>query len=313
MRRHRGRIQIAGVPEFRKGVVAWKRQRENDPTFDQFACHPRTAKLLTVIFNLDGLVIELAAFMDETNYSVELHRALTNAKQYYLGDKAPTNARLLKLSNKTVKTQTAQPRAFPAAGDVAGHLARMEQAWQDEQWHRQAWQDEQQAWHGQHGERRRLGADSQPASQAEAEAEAGEKESGDESEVSAQTSAWVLPGGSPTTQTSPGYYGPLPETVVRSAPPDPPTSGPGSPSSRRAPPIAREALMGSSGSTARATAQQADGHSDVALRELPRGPVVAWVPNGRSLVVLEESGESVLVQMADTPSVKGWAKLQNIK
>ena len=113
MRRHRGRIQIAGVPEFHKGVVGFKRPRENDLTFDQFACHPRTAKALAVIFKLDGLMTALAAFMDETNYSVELHRALTEVKQFFLGDKGPTNARLLKLLNEPVKTQTAQPRVWP--------------------------------------------------------------------------------------------------------------------------------------------------------------------------------------------------------
>ena len=49
------------------------------------------------------------------------------------------------------------------------------------------------------------------------------------------------------------------------------------------------------------------------LREAPRGPVVAWVPNGTTVVVLAEAGDSVHVQTEDTPSVTGWAKLQNIK
>ena len=116
MRRHRGSIQIAGVSEFHKGVVGFKRPRENDPTFDQYACHPRTAKLVFVIFNLEGLVEQLGKCMDETNYSVRLHTALTDAKKFFLGDKTPTNSRLHKLVNPVVKTQTAQPRPTAQEG-----------------------------------------------------------------------------------------------------------------------------------------------------------------------------------------------------
>ena len=118
MWRHRGRIHAAGVPGFRTGVVGFKRQRESDPTFDQYACHPRTAKLMFVIFNLEGLVEQLGKYMDKTNYSVELHRALTNVKQFFLGDKKPTNGRLRKLMNPVVQRQTAQPR--PQEGQAPG-------------------------------------------------------------------------------------------------------------------------------------------------------------------------------------------------
>ena len=66
------------------GAVAFK-ERGKDPSFTQFAIHPRTATYHSAVFNTDALVYALADNMNVTNYSVQLHEALAAAKDFLLG------------------------------------------------------------------------------------------------------------------------------------------------------------------------------------------------------------------------------------
>jgi len=64
-----------------------------------------------------------------------------------------------------------------------------------------------------------------------------------------------------------------------------------------------------------AVAQQAEGHPEVVLRDAAgAGNIVAKVPNGQTLSIIQRHGDQVQVQWdAAQPPVQGWAKATNIK
>lgn len=62
-------------------------------------------------------------------------------------------------------------------------------------------------------------------------------------------------------------------------------------------------------------AQQVDKHPEVVLRDAPgAGNIVAKVPNGEALLILQTQGDQMQVQWnAVQPPIQGWAKATNIK
>jgi len=95
-------------------VVAFKVRNKDDHTFTQFACHPRTANYISVIFDTDALVDTLGSSMSVGNYSIELHRALAKAKEYFPGNKCATNERLIKLQKPHRRDATERDLAHDA-------------------------------------------------------------------------------------------------------------------------------------------------------------------------------------------------------
>ena len=85
-----------GLTQVPPGATAFSPRK--DDTFTQFASHPRSVRYVYMVFNTDALVAFLGEHMPD-GYTISLHTALRQAQEYLLGDRAPTNARLVALRN----------------------------------------------------------------------------------------------------------------------------------------------------------------------------------------------------------------------